>query len=333
MRTSDGMIDPTDAVFADTPIRPTYDDEIVPFLEGMAGVVPPVRQETLEELRRFGAAMAPSDLTLGGSVDVAERSVPGPDGAPEIEVTILTPATGATALPAIYYIHGGGLVMGDRYQYLDQLAPYAARGEAVVVSVEYRLAPEHPAPAQVDDSYAGLVWLEENALELGVDPARIVVMGISAGGGLALGVALMARDRGLPAIKAQVLVAPMTDDRFEQPSSRMLTGVQTDRDDSLFMWDAALQGRRGGPDVSAYEAPARAGDYSGLPRTFIDTGGAEGFRDEVLSLAMCMSQDGVLVDAHLWGGGCHGFYFLAPDAAISKAARAAVDEFIARALR
>ncbi len=233
----------------------------------------------------------------------------------------------------LFYIHGGGLVMGNRHQYLDDFAQFASTGEAVVVSVEYRLAPEHPAPAQLDDSYAGLEWVVEHAADLGADPGRIVVAGVSAGGGIALGLALAARDRGGPAIAGLVLIAPMLDDRFELPSSRMVKDLPTNCDEVRFMWRSALGDSAGGPGVSPYVVPARADSYAGLPPTYLDVGGSEGFRDEVIDVARRMTLDGVAVDLHLWAGGSHGFCFMAPDAAISQPALAARDAFIVRALR
>lgn len=320
------------AVFTDDPGRPPFDPELEPVVTAMAASVPPVRAETLAQLRAWGAQMSRPDLTAGGAVTVTERQIPGPEGAADLTVTVLSPAGGSTGLPLVYYMHGGGLVMGDRFMYLDQFVDHVARGVAVVVSVSYRLAPEHPAPAQVEDCYAGLSWAAKNAAELGIDPERIIVSGISAGGGLALGAALMARDRGFPAITHQVLVAPMTEDRFDLPSMRTVDGVPSDRNDMAYMWDAVLGADRNDADVPPYAVPARVADLSGLPRTYLDVGTAECFRDPVLELASRLAQAGVLVDLHLWGGGFHGFDLTAPDAAISQAARATRDQFLRRAL-
>jgi acetyl esterase/lipase len=211
--------------------------------------------------------------------------------------------------------------------------PYVVEIGAVVVSVEYRLAPEHPDPAPVEDCYAGLVWTAKNAAELDIDPERILIAGASAGGGLAAGTALLARDRGFPELTHQILLCPMLDDRMITPSSRMLvdTGIW-DAEDNAFGWTALLGDRRGGPDVSPYAAPARATDLSRLPRTFLDVGSAETFRDETIDYAQRLCQAGVSVDFHLWGGGFHGFDMMAPHAAISRAAVAASDEFLRRAL-
>ncbi|MDT7839735.1 alpha/beta hydrolase [Streptomyces justiciae] len=184
--------------------------------------------------------------------------MPGPDGAPEPTVLIFSPVEDRGGKGGILHIHGGGMILGDRRTGVSAMLPFVAEGSAVVVSVEYRLAPEHPDPAPVEDCYAGLVWMAKNAEELGIDPERLLVVGTSAGGGLAAGTALLARDRAFPRLSHQVLICPMLDDRGE---------------------------RRGGPDVSPYAAPTRAEDLGGLPWTYIDTGSVEGFRDEILTSA------------------------------------------------
>ena len=225
------------------------------------------------------------------------------------------------------------MVVGDRRGNVELLLPYVTQLGAVVVSVEYRLAPEHPDPAPIDDCYAGLVWVARNAEELGVDPGRILVAGASAGGGLAAGTALLARDRGFPVLTHQVLVCPMLDDRLRTPSSQMLDDEGLwDRNDNLFGWTALLGDRRGTDDVSIYAAPARAQDLSGLPHTYVDVGTAESFRDEAVAYAQRLAQAGVPVDLHMWGGGFHGFDAMVPHAAISRACATTRDEFIRRAL-
>ncbi|WP_328413169.1 alpha/beta hydrolase [Streptomyces violaceus] len=277
--------------------------------------------------------MEPEDLTAGGRVRVEERQVPGPDGAPDITVLILSPVEDRGPKGGIVHIHGGGMVMGGRRDHVTRLLPHVIDGSAVVVSVEYRLAPEHPDPAPVEDCYAGLVWTAKNAAEFGIDPERLMITGISGGGGLAAGAALLARDRAFPKLSHQVLLCPMLDDRFETHSSRMVDsdGVW-DRYSNLYAWTAVLGARRGGPDVSQYAAPARAEDLGRLPRTYIDTGSAEGFRDEALLYAGRLSEAGVSVDLHMWGGAFHGSDMAAGDAAVSRASNATREEFIRRAL-
>ncbi len=319
-----------------TPVRPPFDPELQPVLQAQGAVRMQLSAETLPDLRVLLAdglpGMAKPDLTAGGAIKVEELTIPGVEGAPDMALTVLRPSRGTGPWPGIYHIHGGGMVNGNRYLGLDLfLSPIVETG-AVVASIEYRLAPEHPDPVPVEDCYAGLRWFAENAPSLGADPDRIMVAGGSAGGGLAAGTALLARDRGFPALTHQLLICPMLDDRMTTPSSRMLDGEGVwDRNDNLFGWTALLGDRRGTDDVSPYAAPARAEDLAGLPRTYIDVGSVETFRDEVMVYAQRLSQAGISVDFHLWGGGYHGFE-VATHTAIAQAATATRNEFLRRAL-
>jgi acetyl esterase/lipase len=255
---------------------------------------------------------------------VEDRAVPGPAGAPEISLFIARPKSATTPVPVLYFVHGGGMVVGDNRGGLPEILDYATELEVAVVSVEYRLAPEHPHPAPVEDCYAGLVWTAEHAGELGIDPKRIVVVGASAGGGLAAAMVLMARDRGGPALAGQMLACPMLDDRNDSVSVQQMVGLGVwDRTANETGWTALLGDARGGPDVSPYGAPARATDLSGLPPTFIDVGSAESFRDEDVAYASGIWRAGGVAELHVWPGGFHGYYQLAPHAQISKETMAA----------
>jgi acetyl esterase/lipase len=335
----DEMPDETSTeVFGAVTTRPPFDPELVPAEAAMRAFAAAPTLETLPSLRAAASeGMLPggesTDLTVGGRVHVEELQVPGPDGAPEITLLILRPTGDRGPVAGIFNIHGGGMISGDRRSGVELVLPHVADGNAVAVSVEYRLAPEHPDPAPVEDCYAGLAWTGKHAAELGIDPDRLIVLGGSAGGGLAAGTALLARDRGFPALSHQVLLCPMLDDRFTTHSSRMLDGEGVwDRNANLFGWTSLLGERRGGPDVSQYAAPARAQDLAGLPRTYLDTGSVEVFRDEILDYAARLSQAGVSVDLHMWGGAFHGSDGMAAHAAVSQAAIATRDEFIRRAL-
>ena len=320
-----------------TATRPPFDPELEAVLPMIRAAMPPMRPDALEESRRLMSEGLPGmpapDLTADGRVSVVDLVVPGPEGQPDLTLLVLRRTDHATAGPAVYHTHGGGMIVGDRRSGVDMFLPFVLEHDAVVVSVEYRLAPEHPHPAPVEDCYAGLVWTAEHAEELGIDPERILIAGASAGGGLAAGAALMARDRGFPALTHQVRICPMIDDRLVTQSAQCLDGEGTwDRRDNLFGWTCLLGEERGGPDVSPYAAPARATDLAGLPRTYIDTGSVESFRDEALAYAQRLSQAGVSVDLHMWGGGFHGFDLMVPQAAISRASVAAREELIHRAL-
>jgi acetyl esterase/lipase len=299
--------------------------------------------DDLPAMRRIEGAHRMSDEALrrGGAIEFEERTVAGPPGEPDISLLICRPAgTGArsgtgpvAALPAVYHMHGGGMIMGDNRTGLEAILDWALELSLVVLSVEYRLAPEHPHPAPVEDAYAGLLWTAEYAAELGVDPGRIIVAGGSAGGGLAAAVALLARDRNGPAPAGQMLLCPMLDDRNDTPSSLQMEGLGVwDRAANHIGWTALLGERRGGPGVSPYAAPARATDLSGLPPAFIDVGSAETFRDEAVAYASRLWQAGGRAELHVWPGGFHGFDVLAPQAALSREARGAQSRWLTRLL-
>ena len=324
-------------MFDHIPVAPPFDSELVPALDAIRGVRPPYSAENLQAIRRLYAdgvpGQAPIDLTAGGAVRVDEMTVPGTDDRGELALLVLRPALVQGPWPVIYHAHGGGMVTGSRHIDAPRYLPYVAEGLAAFVGVEYRLAPEHPDPAPVEDCYAGLVWTAEHAEELGLRPDALLISGISAGGGLAAGTALLARDRGYPVLAYQILICPMLDDRFETKSSQMLDGTGIwDRNDNYFGWTCLLGDRRGGPNVSIYAAPARAEDLTGLPRTYIDVGSAEVFRDEAVLYAKKLSEAGVPVDFHLWAGAFHSFDALAPGAAVSQASIWVRDNFIRRAL-
>ena len=273
------------------------------------------------------------DLSRGGRFTVAEPTVPGLDGDPEVPLLVCTPAGASTSRPLLYYIHGGGFFCNDHRTGLDQLLDTAERFGATLVSVGYRLAPEHPYPAQINDVYAGLLWAAEHAEELGIDPDRIVVMGISAGGGLSAALALTLRDKGGPRLLGQLLMCPMLDDRNDSASAVQMDGVDFwNRSFNGFGWSSLLGDAQGGADVPQYAAPARATDLSGLPPAFIDVGSAECLRDEVLAYAGRLWQAGGVAELHVWPGGIHAFDREFPEARISKAAIAARDNWLERLL-
>jgi acetyl esterase/lipase len=225
------------------------------------------------------------------------------------------------------------MFMGDRFSGAPQYTSWAEELGITVVSVDYRLAPENPYPAAHDDCLAGYLWALENAKMLGVDPARIVVAGASAGGGLAASLCLKLRDQNLPLPRGQLLIYPMLDDRNETVSSRQVQGEGVwDRGSNETGWQAYLGDRRGTAAVEAYAAPARAEDLSGLPSTFIDVGTAEVFRDEAVSFAGRMWEQGGVAELHAWPGAFHGFDVLVPGADISRRAVSARVNWLRRLL-
>ncbi|MFF9808149.1 alpha/beta hydrolase [Streptomyces coeruleorubidus] len=321
-----------------THVPPPFDPELAGALELIKDMISPgLTLDEIAEVRQGPGIqmLADLDLTMGGTFEVEDRQVPGPRGEPDISLLICRPTAPATAgaRPVIYHVHGGGMVIGNNRVGVDVPLAWAQALDAVVVSVEYRLAPEHPYPAPIEDVYAGLLWTADHAAELGADPERIVIAGASAGGGLCAALALLTRDRKGPQPIGQVLMCPMLDDRNDTPSTYQMAGLGVwDRTANETGWTALLGSRRGGPDVPAYAAPARAEDLSGLPPAFLDVGSAETFRDEVVAYASRIWQAGGVAELHVWPGGFHGFDGFAPQAVLSQSARAAHVNWLRRLL-
>ncbi|WP_376778626.1 alpha/beta hydrolase [Kitasatospora kifunensis] len=279
------------------------------------------------------AVAALADLSCGGRFTVSQPSVPGLDGDPEIPLLVCTPAGAPTSRPVLYFMHGGGFFCNDHRTGLDQLLDMAERFGATLISVGYRLAPEHPYPAQINDAYAGLLWAADHADELGIDPHRIVVTGYSAGGGLSAALALTVRDKGGPHLLGQLLISPMLDDRNDSASAMQMDGIEFwDRSHNRFGWNSLLGDVQDGADVPQYAAPARATDLTGLTPAFLDVGSAECLRDEILAYADRIWQAGGKAELHVWPGGIHAFDREVPEARISKAAVAARHNWLERLL-
>jgi len=230
---------------------------------------------------------------------------------------------GAAPGAAVLYLHGGGMIMGSVALYDGPVARYVSNSGVPILSVDYRRAPEHPYPTPIEDCYAGLQWLGTHAAELGVDPARIAVMGDSAGGGSAAALALLARDRGGPALARQILIYPMLDDRNTVPDPEIVPFALWTYDDNITGSGALLGDAIGGPDVPAYAAPARVTDAAGLPAASIEVGQVDIFRDEDLAYAQRLSRAGVAVEFHLRPGVPHEFETFAYDTDV--ACRASAD--------
>ncbi|MFT8419051.1 MAG: alpha/beta hydrolase [Acetobacter sp.] len=253
-------------------------------------------------------------LLKSGSATYEEQFVPGPQGAGPVRVILFRPpAVGANA-PAILYVHGGGMIAGTPDMQAGALELLAAQTGCLIVSVDYRLAPEAPFPGGLEDVYAALVWLHAHADDLGVDPGRIMVMGDSGGGCLAAATALLARDRGKVALRAQVLIYPMLDLRTggaDAPSDDPTTGefVWT-RAQNRHAW-AAVRGKLAADDPRfGYLSPAFMHDLSGLPATFIVTGALDLFRDEDITFAQRLWRAGVATELTIYANAVHGFDLL-----------------------
>lgn len=287
----------------------------------------------MREAERFAPlpVVIPEEATAAIARTV--RAAPGPKGAPDISLSIYAPRERKGLLPCIYHIHGGGYVGGSAAQLEPLHVPMAHELNCVIVSVDYRLAPEHRFPAAIEDCYAGLAWLFAYADKLGVDRTRIGVMGESAGGGLAAALALMARDRGEYALAFQHLIYPMIDDRTcvaADPNPVAGEFIWTAHNNS-YGWSALLGKPPGSADVSPYAAAARASDVSNLPPTFIACPTLDLFIDENITYAHRLIRTGVPVELHVYPGGFHGFDIFG-DAPLSVRARKDSREALRKAL-
>ncbi len=297
------------------------DPELRPTLEAYLAAGRRYDAEGLRVVREgMRALFAATPPVRPPSVRVEDVAIPGPDGDTELVVRVYRPP-GTGAVPALYWMHGGGMTIGTIDMDDALLASAVERLGLAAVSVEYRLAPEHPDPAPVEDCYTGLVWTAAHALELGIDPDRIAVGGPSAGGGLAAGTALLARDRQGPHVAFQLLFEPMLDDRAITPSSTAYEeSVVWDRSANRYGWNALLGDRAGTDAVSHYAAPARATDLSGLPPAFVDVGEIETFRDECIDYAQRLMMAGVSTELHVYRGAFHGFDLMAADSTVARVA-------------
>jgi acetyl esterase/lipase len=311
-----------------------FDPEVQAVLDELArNPQPPLTRATLP--REGTERMFPDNDTViaGRDIEWEDRVIPGPVGSPDIEITVFRPrGSSDEILPAFVNIHGGGMIVGHRSWETGRVVDIVAEHRVVAVNIEYRLAPEHPFPAGVEDCYAGFVWVHENAAELGVDQDRIIVGGGSAGGGLTAAVALLARDRRGPVMAGQLLLCPMIDNTNTTVSSRQYDGIGTwQREMNLLAWSCVLGDDLAfRDDAPAYAAPTRAADLSGLPPAYIEVGEAEMFRDEDTDYARRIWATGGQAELHVWGGGAHGFDMYMPDAEISRAALAARASWLRR---
>ena len=309
--------------------RPALDPELAALLAQLP-TAPALDAQSLPLLRQY---KVPAETYLAGrSLERQELTISAADGA-ELALSVFRPAghDPAIAAPCIYWLHGGGMVLGDRFANLDIPLEWLERFGAVVVTLDYRLAPEATGTTPLEDCYAGLSWIAGHAAELGIDPKRIIAAGASAGGGLTAGMVLLARDRGGPALAAQVLICPMLDHRNDSLSSRQYCeGPATwTQGANGFGWQALLGD---GATDPVRVSPALATDLSRLPPSFIDAGSAEVFRDEDAAYAAGIWAAGGEAELHVWPGGFHGFDALFPAARLSIIARRTRSDWLGRIL-
>jgi acetyl esterase/lipase len=295
-------------------IDPESEAGLVAFLEfvpGGFGAIPDLdtRRATLE------AVLAAEPLPENPRVRIDDRIVAGPADNPDLRVRIYEPTESASDRPGIVMIHGGGMIMGTVEGEDFTASALCESLGAVVISIDYRLAPENPHPAPVEDCYAAWTWVTANASDLRIDPDRISLYGESAGGGLALGTSLLIRDRGAARPTFVAAIYPMIDESNSTASSHEVLDVGVwDRATNVEAWEWYL----GDSDVDQYAAPARAEDLSGLPPVFMDVGTVDLFRDETIALAQRLLAAGVPCELHVYPGAYHGSEFFAAAAPLSQ---------------
>lgn len=316
--------------------RPSDSRRLVdPELLALLDVWPKVSltDEMLPDLRRAERLPMPEPSAAAKAVRLTEHQVPGSEGQPDVRVLVYSLAEAVGPVGCIFHIHGGGYVIGAVDAQEAQHREMVAQLGCVLVTVDYRLAPETVFPGQIQDCYTALAWTFAQAADLGVDRERIGVMGESAGGGLAAALALLARDRGGPRLAFQHLIYPMIDDRtcvHPDPHPHAGEFIWTAHN-NRFGWAALLGQEPGSAGVSPYAAAARAEDLSGLPPTFISTGGLDIFVEEDMEYARRLMRAGVPVELHVYPGGYHGFDF-DPAAEVSARARRDSQAALARFL-
>jgi acetyl esterase/lipase len=312
------------------------DPELKGPIKTMLSQMPPTNFNNLPAARaaskKMMAAMKTQMQVIPGVI-TEDRSIPGTKGSPDLKVRIYRPEKQAGLLPALLWIHGGGYMLGDIDQEDVTSKQFTLAGDCVVISVEYRLAPEHPYPAPLEDCYAALKWLSAHANELRVDHSHIATGGASAGGGLAAGLAILARDRAEVKVMFQLLVYPMINDCNIAPASDTLPdALFWTRESNLMGWRSYLGCEPGGGGISCYASAFRATNLEGLPPAYITVGDIDLFAREDIDYAGRLISAGVSAELHVYPGGCHAFDMLVPGADISKRFTADIHRALKRAL-
>lgn len=312
---------------------PPYDPEMGAFLDAIPGPKD-LTIDFVPALRQAPPSQETAESVLKGEPYTHEerqiRSTNGP-----VTLSFFYPQDSQTTsrLPALLYTHGGGMICGNRFTFCKDALAHAKPSGAVVVSVEYRLAPEHPYPAAIDDCWAALRYVGEHAAELRIDADRLMLFGSSAGANLSAALTMLARDRKGPKIIGQLLDCPMLDDRNATNSSRQVSGHGTwTRGSNIMAWGAYLGPDAGKDTNNPYAVPARCSDFSSLPPAFITVGSTELFRDEAVEYAQKLWAAGVQCELHVWPGTFHCFDSLMPKHALSVASMEAKANWTKRLL-
>jgi acetyl esterase/lipase len=282
-----------------------------------------VSEENLAEVR---GRQIRDPGTPSGAVEHSDRLAPGGPGDPDVPVRLHRERGITEPRPALISIHGGGYVTGTHLGDDGRFDRWSPALRCVGVSVGYRLAPETPYPGPLEDCYAALRWAYQNAGDLGIDPGRIGIIGGSAGGGLAAGLALLARDRAQIPVAFQVLSYPMLDDRATRSgrAGAPLWGPSANE----FGWRGYLSGLRPGEDAPGYAVAARATDLAGLPPAFITVGNLDGLLDEDVDYARRLIAAGVPTDLHVFADGPHAFDSVLPGTAVAQRAARVLEDWL-----
>lgn len=301
--------------------------ELLPILES------DIRFDLTKDLEMMRNRKLPS-IEKSVNVLTTARMIKGSES--ELLVKIYEPKDRQNVkLPAVFWMHGGGYVLGHPDVDDGICECFVKEVNCVVVSIDYRLAPEHPYPAAIEDCYAGLKWTADNAEELKIDTSRLAIAGASAGGGLTAALALMARDKGEIEIVFQMPLYPMIDDRNVTPSSYEINEENLpkawNREANEIAWKMYLS-NNASDQISYYAAPSRAKDLTGLPPAYTCVGQLDPFRDETLEYVARLAQAGVPVEFHLYPGCFHGFDSIFNNVEISRRARSEYINALSQAL-
>lgn len=309
----------------DSEAAPNYFDMMDPEYAAFWSSLPDFvfNEESLLETRQLMPVPEPPDD------DIEHTDYTICDGS--VTVTRHRPRGASEPLPALVWMHGGGLIFGSRHFDNEQLDRWCRTFNLCSIAVDYRLAPEHPFPTPLEDCYATLTWVVENAEDLGIDPERIGVGGKSAGGGLAAALSLLARQRGGPKIQYQILDCPMLDDRQSTPSSQLEGMPIWSRESNAFAWRSYLGASYGTDTVSPLAAAARESNLEGLPPAFLAVGVIDGLRDEAIEFATRLNQANVPAELHVYPGVPHGTAMF-PGLKANEPINRNIDGFMARML-
>ncbi|MFT7648818.1 MAG: acetyl esterase/lipase [Candidatus Poriferisodalaceae bacterium] len=310
--------------------QPFYDPEVKAVLDA----APPFGTVTADNLVKIRAnRLTMNEQTpLSDQVSRTDRMVAGPEGAADIRLRVHRRVDAPDDLqPGLFWIHGGGFVLGAPEQDDLRFDKWCQRFDLTGAAVQYRLAPENPYPAGLEDCYAGLKWMKEHGAEIGVDTDRIGIGGPSGGGGLAAALALMVRDRGEFEIGYQLLIYPMIDDTRVRETATWDVPIW-DPGSNEFGWSSYLGELFGSDDVPTHAAPTRETDLTGLPPTYIMVGSLDGFCDEDIDYATRLNHAGVPVELHVYPGAPHGFDGFAGGTTVARQAKSDINNWLAKQL-